>query len=125
MTGEYVADSGECVFLSVPYTEGMRLKINGKRAELYEVYDGFTAFYLEKGANEIKLSFRPKGIGFGAIGALLGAVGVALLFVLEKRKGAQLALPNVANVVAYVGVFLAGIAVICAVYLFPLLLCSL
>ncbi|MBE7077240.1 MAG: hypothetical protein E7377_00895 [Clostridiales bacterium] len=125
LIGEYTAHGGECVFLSVAYTEGMRLKINGKRAQLYEVYDGFTAFYLEEGVNEIELSFRPNGFVIGIFAVCIG-VGILLsLMIWKKKKEVQFVLPEKINTLAYFGVLAAGIAVLCAVYVFPLLLSAL
>jgi uncharacterized membrane protein YfhO len=125
LIGEYTAQGGECVFLSVAYTEGMRIKINGKRAQLYEVYDGFTAFYLEEGVNEIELSFRPKGFVVGIVAVCIGAGLLLSLMIWKRKKGEQFVLPEKINTLAYFGVFAAGIAVLCAVYVFPLLLSAL
>ncbi|MFR1983959.1 MAG: YfhO family protein [Christensenellaceae bacterium] len=87
LSGRYTASGGECVFLSVAYDEGLSAKINGKKAPLYEVYDGFTAFYLEEGENEVVISFRPKGFIAGTALCVVGlglCVGRALY---AKRKG--------------------------------------
>ncbi|MBR4943168.1 MAG: YfhO family protein, partial [Clostridia bacterium] len=123
--GEYTAKGGECVFLSIPYDSGMRLKINGKKAELYRAYEGFTAFYLEEGVNEIEIKFAPKGFVLGVLlcGVALGLCGTAIALWLWKKKRVEL--PVVAEKIAYVCVAVAGVAVVAAVYVIPIFLCLL
>lgn len=124
LSGRYTASGGECVFLSVAYDEGLSAKINGKKAPLYEVYDGFTAFYLEEGENEVVISFRPKGF---IAGTALCVVGLGLCVgacVYAKRKGG-LVLPQGFDTVAYYAFIAVGGLVIAAVYVAPILLCIL
>ena len=124
LSGRYTASGGECVFLSVAYDEGLSAKINGKKAPLYEVYDGFTAFYLEEGENEVVISFRPKGL---MAGTALCVVGLGLCVgacVYAKRKGG-LVLPQGFDTVAYYAFIAVGGLVIAAVYVAPILLCIL
>ncbi len=124
--GRYAAKGGECVFLSIPYDGGMRLKINGKRAQLSEVYGGFTAFYLEEGENVIELSFRSQGFGLGLaisiVGSLIGLAGIAA-WIWKKRR---LDIPDgVWDTVAYYGVLAVGGAVVFVIYIAPMVLCAL
>ena len=122
LTGRYTADGGECVFLSVAYDEGMRLKINGKETPLYEVYGGFTAFYLQEGENAIELTFTPRGF---AVGVVLTAVGILLcvaalaLAILKKQR---VELPESIQNIAYYGVIVVGGLAAVAVYVMPMLL---
>lgn len=125
LTGNYKAKGGECVFLSVAYDQGMRLTINGKKAELYEVYDGFTAFYLQPGDNDIKISFTPKGFVLGTCITAIGvglSVAVAVLWIWKKRR---LQTPVVLDMVAYYGLLAAGVGIICVIYIAPMILCLL
>lgn len=122
--GNYVAEGGECVFLSVAYDEGMRLKINGKKAQLYEVYDGFTAFYLQAGNNEIELSFTPSGFGAGLAITLIGLCGCAALAAICIWKRSLPTLPKVGKDVLYWCWIAAGAAALLLVYVCPLLLCA-
>ena len=123
--GRYETKCGECVFLSIPVSKGVRLSINGKAQKLYEVYDGFTAFYLEEGKNEISLTFTPQGFTFGLcmtiFGGALFALG-ALAWTLQKWR---LTLPDYLDTIAYYGVIAIGILVVLAIYLLPLLLSAL
>ncbi len=125
LSGSYTAQGGECVFLSVAYDTGMRLKINGKKAELYEVYDGFTAFYLEAGENEISLTFTPSGF---VLGALVSGIGVALcgvacaLWIWKKKR---VEIPEVLENVSFYGLIAVGVAVVVVIYALPLVLAAL
>ena len=112
------------MFLSIARDEGMRLKINGKKAELYEVYDGFTAFYLQEGVNEIEITFTPKGFALGLTLSLLGliaSVAVVVVWVWKKRR---LELPSGLQTVALWGLLTVGIAVVFVIYALPILLCA-
>ena len=125
LRGRYEANGGEWVFLSVAYDEGMRLKINGKSAKLYEVYDGFTAFYLEEGINEIEIVFRPQGFAFGLAISLIG-VGLcvaAIVFWIWKKR--RLETPAFLDTVAYYGVLAVGGLVVVIIYIAPMILCAL
>ena len=122
--GKYTATGGECVFLSVGYDEGMSLTINGKKAKLYEVYGGFTAFYLQAGENEIKISYTPPGFVIGLLITLSGVGLVAAAWVLWLWKKRRLELPEKTEKVAYYTVLVMGAAVVFAVYFLPLILCA-
>lgn len=125
IAGSYHAEERECIFLSVPYDKGMNLRINGKKSELYEVYGGFTAFYLEEGENQIKITFTPQGFRLGGV---LTAIGLALCtaaIVLWTVRKKQVSLPEKADTIAYYGVLAVGVTVIIVLYLLPPLLCAL
>ena len=125
LSGSYTAQGGECVFLSVAYDSGMKLKINGKKAELYEVYDGFTAFYLEEGVNDISITFTPKGFVLGLLGCLLGVGVCVAAIVLWIRKKWRFELPPVLESVAYYTLIAVGAVVVLIVYALPLVLAAL
>ena len=125
LTGSYTAKGGECVFLSTAYDNGMRLTINGKAAELYEVYDGFTAFYLQAGENEITLSYTPQGFGLGVALSCVGAIICILACAWWISKKQAVELPERLETVAYYGVIVVGVLVVVAVYIAPMLLASL
>ena len=124
LSGSYEANGGECVFLSIAYDSGMRLKINGKKADLYEVYDGFTAFYLQEGVNEIELTYTPNGFALGMLISLLGLGACAVLAAAWIWKKRTIQAPKIAEEIIYVGVIAVGVIVAIIVYMVPLLLCA-
>ncbi len=121
--GRYEAKGGEPVFLSIPYDEGLTLKINGKKAELYTVYGGFTAFYLEEGVNDIQITFRPKGFILGLATSMVGVVLISVEIWLLKRYREKISY-RVAENVAYYGVLIVGIVVVLMIYILPMILCA-
>lgn len=122
LAGSYTAKGGECVFLSTAYDSGMRLTINGKHAELYEVYDGFTAFYLQAGKNEIQLSYTPRGFGVGVALSCAGVILCVLACVWWIKKKQEIRLTDGLETVAYYGLIAVGALVVVAVYIAPMLL---
>ncbi|MBQ8430014.1 MAG: YfhO family protein [Clostridia bacterium] len=122
--GKYTAEGGECVFLSVGYDAGLTLKINGKKAKLYNVYDGFTAFYLQEGENKIEISYCPPGFAAGMCITLAGIGLVAAACVLWLWKKRRLDLSEKTEKAAYYGLLAVGVAVIVFVYFVPLVLCA-
>ncbi len=122
--GTYTAQGGECVFLSVPYDAGLRLKINGKSQPLYEVYDGFTAFYLQEGVNDIRLDFIPKGFVLGAIFTVFG-VGICATAYVLKRKNWGIELSETVDNMAYYVWLTIGLLTVVVVYALPLFLAAL
>ena len=129
--GVYEAQGGECAFLSVPYDSGMQLKINGKKAALYEVYDGFIGFYLQEGVNNIQISYQTPGFILG-LGLFL--TGCALFMVIcpwSKCRKEVLDSFETSHVkpwlqnVTYWALIVVGVAVIALVYLFPLVISGL
>ncbi len=123
LSGKIDLQERACVFLSVALDKGLTLKVNGKKAELFEVYDGFSAFYLEKGENEIKITFMPQGFGGGVMLCLTGVALCAVAFVYQKKRGETFALPLGTESVCYYGILAAGIAVLILVYALPTVLC--
>ena len=127
IVGRYVANGGEQVFLSLPYDEGLQLKINGNLASLYKAYGGFTAFYLEEGDNEIEITFTPKGFLVGAIISMVGMValiGSFVWFALRRRRG-KTDVHEALQAWAYFGVLAVGILTVFLVYVAPMFLCAL
>lgn len=124
--GRYEAKGGECVFLSIAYDKGLTLRINGEKRTLYEVYGGFTAFYLEEGDNEIQITFCPQGFTLGLGVSIFGGVLLILWMCLScrnmvwKRKTGTLL-----EIVAYYGVFVVGVLVVVIIYVAPMILCAL
>jgi uncharacterized membrane protein YfhO len=123
--GSYTAEQNECVFLSVAYDEGMTLRINGKKAKLYEVYDGFTAFYVKAGENDIEITYCPPGFGLGLAITLIGAGLCAAVCVLWLWKKRSVTTPKICDEIAYYGMLCVGVAVVAIIYIVPLILCAL
>lgn len=77
-------DGESCLFLPLNWAEGYSARVNGKKAEVFRVFDSFLAVKLQKGANTIEISYVPDGFPAGATLSLLGIL-LAVLFV--RRLG--------------------------------------
>lgn len=84
ITGTYNARGGEYVYLSIPYDRGFTVKINGHKVKYYKVYSDFIGLKLDKGINQITLSYVPDGFYTGA--ALTAAGILAVIFSVLTRK---------------------------------------
>ena len=120
----YTAEQKECIFLSVAYDEGITLRINGKKARLYEVYDGFTAFYVQAGENDIEITYTPPGFTLGVGISVIGAGLCAAICVLWLWKKCRVITPKICDEIAYYALICVGVTVVAMVYLVPLVLCA-
>ena len=103
----------------------MSLRINGKKAKLYEVYDGLTAFYVKAGENDIEITYTPPGFALGVAVSAIGAGLCAAICVLWLWKKRSLTTPKLCDEIVYYGLLCVGVAVIAVVYIIPLVLCAL
>lgn len=112
------------VLLSVPYSEGFTLRVNGEKTELREALSGFMAFDIPAGHSDIRLTFRPRGFVLGAVTSVIGIAAFVALCILKKRRPAkeEAGLTEkqlfIGRVSAYVTVGL-GILIFIAVYIVP------
>lgn len=74
----------------IAYDEGLSVAVNGQQVQVYKVLDGFVAVPIQQGFNTIKFSYSPKGFTVGAIGTVLGALGIIVLLFLEHKQKAFL-----------------------------------
>ena len=107
VNGSITADKDGYLFLAIPYSEGFSATVNSKKAEIYRVFECFTAIRVEKGENTIKLKYSTPGLG---IGIAFGIVGVILLIAFAlfvspriRETGNGTLLSKAANVVFYIG----------------------
>lgn len=71
------------LFLSIPYSKGWRLELNGKPAEMTQVQTAFLGILLEKGDHSIELRYRNP---YATQGILISAISFVVMVVLIRRK---------------------------------------
>lgn len=113
-------DNGEYLFLPVNDSKGFTAKVNGKSAEVSRVFDTFLAVKLEKGNNQITVTYVPQGFLPGVLLSVMGAVGVFLLEWL-RRKGTFHRMQKTQTVFQYLFAAL-FVCIIVAVYLAPVII---
>lgn len=62
----------ETIFLSIPYSEGFRIFVDGEEVEYYELLNTFIGFNLDKGEHKIEVKYVSKGFYAGCIFSLIG-----------------------------------------------------
>lgn len=113
------SESGSA-FICLPYDDGYRATVNGKKAEI-KPFGGFIAVKVPAGENDIRITFVPKGFTFGLIISVLGVALAVLYFVLRKKFIDRLH-AKVFTVCRY-GVIVLGAVVLIVIYLFPIVAC--
>lgn len=79
ITGGVNASEGDYLFLSLPYEQGYKARVNGKTTPLFCTLDGFSAIALQQGSNEIVITYRPQGLLLGVFATLCGVGFLAIL----------------------------------------------
>ena len=102
----------------IPYSESLRLEINGQEAKLEKAFGDFIAFDLQQGENSIRITNMPLGISAGIVISLLGIAGCFGVWLLRRK----VKLDDTVYAVLRVIVIAAGAAVMAGVYIYPVLL---
>ncbi len=112
----------QSLMLTIPYSEGFKVSVNGKTVKAEKMLDAFMAIPLEKGENTVSLSYSPYGLNIGLIIFFVGIfalIATALLFKRFKYKPVKL----LENTLYYGFLSIAGILFI-VVYIFPVIVYS-
>jgi len=82
-------DSGDILFVSLPFDTGWTATMDGEAAEVLDVAGGFIGLRMPEGAHEYRLSFIPNGLkeGFG-IAVVSFVFALAWVFVLYRKRSA-------------------------------------
>lgn len=83
IAGSFKADQQGYVLLSIPYSEGWKLWIDGKRTRIDRADDAFMMFAVSEGEHEIQMKYCTPGLISGSVIAILTMV----IFVFFWRKG--------------------------------------
>lgn len=83
VSGTVKAASDGILFLSIPRDKGWSAKVDGKKAQLLEVSEGFMALRVTAGKHQIRLNYLPRGF---VPGILFSLSGICLLVLYEWRR---------------------------------------
>ncbi|WP_210366127.1 YfhO family protein [Bacillus sp. REN3] len=72
------------LFLSIPYSKGWNIWIDGEKAETFPAHHAFTGVYVPEGARDIEMQYTPEGFKSGLVITLLSIV--VLVFMKRKQK---------------------------------------
>ena len=116
--GNVRTDSNKTCLLSIPYNDGLVVKVNGNKVPVKKVLSDLTAFELPAGENRIEIYLIPKGI---IAGIIITAIGIVLLgvYIRFRRK---IHIPKKVSAAVEI---LTGFAAVCGVmmvYAFPVIM---
>lgn len=88
---EGVIDAGEggFLFLTIPYSEGFELTVDGQTTELVAVGDALSGIYLDSGVHEIKLNYMPRGFNQSLIITFAGLALFAAVVIKTKLSSVE------------------------------------
>ena len=88
LIGSVAAEAGQAILLPLPYQPEYQALVNGKKAEVYQVFDDIMAVPLQEGENLIEISIVPQGFWAGLILTIAGVILliVSLFFAKRWRK---------------------------------------
>ena len=75
--GSVTVNESKVLFFSIPFDEGWSAKLNGADVKLYRVNAGLTGLLINKGKNDVELSFEPR---LRSKGKLISGVSLLILF---------------------------------------------
>lgn len=116
-----VPDEGQYLFLPLTYDDGWSCTVNGDRVKPVSALGTFLAIPLQKGNNQIRLSFLPKGFALGTAVSALACLLAILWFLRCKPIVRCLKKTKLASVV-WCAYFVTDCGLFAALYIVPTLL---
>lgn len=78
-----ITDDSNYMMTSIPYSDGWKVKVDGKFVKTEKAWNAFLSFPISKGNHKVEFVFRQKGV---ILGALLSIVSVAYLVIQMGRS---------------------------------------
>ena len=85
ITGIVHTSKNKTCLLSVPYNDGLIVKVNGRQVSAKKVLSDFTAFQLSAGQSKIEIYLIPKGFVVGIIITIIG-MNLLAIYIKFQRK---------------------------------------
>jgi hypothetical protein len=89
ITGEIASPGEQILTFNLPYAEGWKLKIDGKKTDLFHVNVMFMGALLQEGAHQIELTYMTPGLYPGMLISIFALVLMILCRCLRMRTGAK------------------------------------
>ena len=81
-----VNEDKNILFLSIPYENGWKVKVDGEEKEIISIYDTFIGIELENGTHEIELVYKTPGLKTGIIIYIVSISLYGMYFYFEKKR---------------------------------------
>lgn len=80
-----VTGERDYLYTSIPYEEGMRVTVDGKRVDADKILGGLIGLKLEDGVHEIIIDYVPKGLKSGLIVSITCLFGTVVYLQMRKK----------------------------------------
>lgn len=85
--GTFEASDGRNLFMiTMPYDKNIRVYVDGKRLDTFEVAGIFTGVMVDDGAHSFEVKYVPTEFYFGLVGFFAGIIIIAFPLFIKKRK---------------------------------------
>ena len=84
--GSIQCEKNSILFFSIPYDKGWEIKVNNKITNYYKVNIGFIGIPINKGKNQIELTYTPPFLKLGLLITMLSLIGCVIVFVVLRIK---------------------------------------
>ena len=121
--GTYEVDEDSYMFLPIAYTDNIKVKINNQNVKTQRVFDGFTAIKLQKGMNNINISYEKKGLIPAIFIALIGLYALGFYYILKDMNKLDIIYENIRikNISYYLVLSLTALLLF-VIYILPMLI---
>ena len=76
----------ETLLLTIPYDEGYKVYVDGKKTNYYKMLDAFIGVDLESGIHDIKIKYIPSGLKIGFLISLTTFISFVIYILVKKCK---------------------------------------
>lgn len=83
LRGEVVVGEDECLFFTIPYVEGLEVKVDGERKEVVKTLGPFSAVAVSPGTHRIEVYYRLPGAKTGLLLFLIGVISALYYYLLN------------------------------------------
>ena len=80
-----VSNEKNLLVLTIPYDEGIEIKIDGKKVDYFKFMDSIISLKLSEGEHKIEMIYHIKGFIFGVILSLIGLIGFIIYYKKLKK----------------------------------------
>lgn len=115
LTGSCELDKAQNCLVSLPYSDTLNVKVNGKQVEYSKVLGDMVQFKLESGKNDIEITSTPKGFAAGIVLTIAGA-GLCVLYGVFRKK---IKFNDTVCSISYYAVIMAGALILFVIYIMP------
>ncbi len=86
ISGNVNMDTNGILQITTSYSEGWKVFIDGKEAEIIKVNEGFIGTFVEEGEHRIEFKYRTPYLNLGIFFSVVGFIGFVLVVFYEKKK---------------------------------------